>query len=296
MKKFLKVIIALLVIVALAVGAYFIFGRKDNSRAIFNNVYEISYNVSRNNQNVVNKVNEAVDQMLEIIETNDLDVGTAQAGLQNFVKLRDNYGKVEQEILSYGNFVTQNSQVNKNLSQANKSFKAVKSIYIKAYEYLNQTYFKIIGTSYNMSTMASYIVNFENAFKDIYADYNNFYFNTAVAYAHCLDNMMVKNNAYKLKIEYVANLINNFYSNGDFKTVYLDEISSQVQKLNQDFTDTYFENKSDFDTLFSNSLSYNINIICEKIISNEIDSYIEELATEGERQTITKYVNLVARG
>lgn len=296
MKKFFKVIIALVVIVALAVGAYFIFGRKDNSRAIFNNVYEISYNVNRNNQNVVSKVDEVVGQMLEIIKTNGLDVGTSQASLQNFAKLIENYSKIQQEILSYGNFVTQNSKVDNNISQANKSFKLVKSTYIKAYDYLNQTYFKIVDTTYNMSTMASYIVNFENVLKDMYTDYNNFYFNTAVAYAHCLDNMMVKNNAYKLKIEYVANLINNFYANGEFKTEYLDLISSQTQKLNQDFTDTYFENKSDFDALLSNSLSYNIPTICEKVLSNEINSYIEELATEGERQTITKYVNLVARG
>ena len=50
MKKFFKLLIALVLIAGLAVGAYFVFKNKDNSKNVYNNVYELTYNVKDKNK------------------------------------------------------------------------------------------------------------------------------------------------------------------------------------------------------------------------------------------------------
>lgn len=296
MKKIFKVIIAFVIIAVVAVGAYFIFRPKDNSLNVYNNVYSLNYKVEKNNINVVKKVDETINEMLVIIENNSLNVGNSKNSLQNFVNLRDAYSSIKVEILSYANFCKSNGKANNFIANVAKNYSKISDAYLKAYDYLTGTYFKIVDGTYTKATMETYITNFENLFKDVYIYYNDFYFNACVAYARTLDNMMVKNNAYKLKVEYVGNLINKFYSEGNFNSTFLDVAKNEAQKLSLDFAKKYFENKIDYDELINQAISLDISTICEKVSLGQIDSYITELPTEADRIVVQKYVNLVARG
>ena len=297
MKKFLKLIIALVVIAGLAVGAYFIFSNKDNSKAVYNNMYEFSYNVKIDNKNVITRVDDAVLNMLNIIETNSLDIQDAQKGLELFIRLKNNYSLIGNEILTNGAFTTKNAKVNSYLSNANKAYGKVKDVYKKAYDYLKTTYYKIVDTDYNIATMQTYIVNFEIIFRDVLNDFNSFYYNSSVAYSHILNNMMVKNNAYKLQIEYFANLINNYYNAEDsLKTPYLTLMQNAKTYLQGDFVDEYFANKVIYDKLIDNSLDLNIATICDKIAQANINEYINSLQDENQKTLYKNYVSKVARG
>ena len=297
MKKFLKLIIALVVIAGLAVGAYFIFSSRDNSKAVYNNMYELSYNVKIDNKNVITSVDDAVLNMLNIIETNLLDIQDTQKSLELFLILKNNYSVIGNEILTNGAFTTKNEKVNSYLSNANKAYGKVKDVYKKAYNYLKTTYYKIVDTNYNIATMQTYIVNFEIIFRNILSDYNSFYYNSSVAYSHILNNMMVKNNAYKLQVEYFANLINNYYNAEEaLKAPYLTLIQSTKTYLQGDFVGVYFENKTIYDKLINNSLDLNITVICDKIAQVNINEYINSLQDENQKTLNKNYVSKVARG
>lgn len=296
MKKFLKLIIALVVIAGLAVGAYFIFSSKDNSKAVYNNIYEFSYNIKADNKNVVGCVDDAVVNMLNIVESNSLDVNEARTDLELFLTLRANYFVIKDEILANGAFTTKNESINTYLNNANKSYGKVKEVYTKAYKYLKTTYFKIVDTDYNIETMKTYIINFNNIFKDVLVDYNGFYYNTSIAYSHILNNMMVKNNAYKMQIEYFATLINNYYNaDAGLKAQYLTHIQNTKEYLKNDFVEEYFANKKVYDTLFNNSLNLAVPTICDKIVQNNINDYINSLLDENLKAQTQNYVNKVAR-
>lgn len=296
MKKIFKVLIAFVVIAVIAVGSFFIFRSKDNNLVVYNSVYTFNYKVEQENINIIEKVDKTVDEMLLIIQNNSLNVGDAKNKLQNFANLRDAYALIRVEILSYANFCKVNKKANTFISETLKNTPKVIDCYKKAYDYLAKTYYKIVGGTYTNATMETYIVNFENLFKDIYEYYNAFYFNACVAYARTLDNMMVKNNAYKLKVEYVGNLINKFYSEGNFDLTYLTLAKDEAQKLSNDFANKYFDNKIDYDELLNKIDCLDICAICEKELLGQIDSYITELPTEADRVLVQKYVNLVARG
>lgn len=297
MKKFFKLLIALVIIAGLAVGAYFIFKNKDNSKNVYNNVYELTYNVKDKNKNITKSVDDAVNNMLTIINENGLDVGDAKNTLITFKTLNENYSLVRDEILTNGAFVTANSQVNDYINNAGKALKNVKNVYKESYDYLVKTYYKIVDTDYNKETMKTYIINFEVVFRDILTDYNNFYYNSGVAYSHLLNNMMLKNNAYKLQIEYLSTLINKHYSTtGAEQASYSVLINNCKNQLNSDLMNEYFENKAVYDNLIDNSTSLNVPLLCEKVVAGEKDAYISSLEDETIKQMVTNYYNKVVRG
>lgn len=297
MKKFFKLLIALVLIAGLAVGAYFVFKNKDNSKNVYNNVYELTYNVKDKNKNITQSVDDAVNNMLTIISEKGLDVGDAKNTLTMFKTLSENYSLVRDEILTNGAFVTANSQVNKYINSANKALKKVKNIYKESYDYLVKTYYKIVDTDYNKETMKTYIINFEVVFRHILEDYNNFYYNGGVAYSHLLNNMMTKNNAYKLQIEYLSTLINKHYSTtGTEQISYSVLINNCKNQLNSDLMNEYFENKSVYDNLIDNSISLNVPLLCEKLVAGEKDAYISSLEDETTKQMVTNYFSKVVRG
>lgn len=296
MKKIFKALIALVIIVALAVGAYFVFKGKDGSITIYNNVYNLSYSVKQDEDNVVNKVNLAVENMLNIIEANSLSIPETQKNLQVFKCLKDGYSYINAEILCNGCFLMKNDSMVDYINNASNSLNNVKKIYLDCYGYLKNTYFKIVNTEYNVATMKDYIVNFENLFKEILNDYNSFFYNSSIAYSHCLNNTMLKNNAYKLSVEYSANLINEFYkSTQSYKNNIFAEAQKVLAKLNGDFSEEYFQNKEVFDNLINISLTINVGEICIQYVSGGISAYIAKLP-EADRVIVNNYVKNVIGG
>lgn len=297
MKKFFKLLIALVLITGLSVGAFFVFKNKDNSKKVYNNVYELTYNVKDKNKNITKSVDDTVNNMLTVISEKGIDVGDAKNTLVIFKNLSENYALIRDEILASGDFVTANTQVNDYINNAGKALKNVKNVYRESYDYLVKTYYKIVDTDYNKETMKTYIINFEVVFKDILTDYNNFYYNCGVAYSHLLNNMMTKNNAYKLQIEYLSTLVNNYYSATDAeKTTYISLINNCGSYLNTDLMNEYFENKSVYDNLIDNSISLNVPLLCEKLVAGEKDAYIASLEDETTKQMVTNYFSKVVRG
>lgn len=297
MKKIFKALIALVVITVLAVGAYFIFSKNDGTFAIYNNAYNLSYGVEQDDENVINKVNSAVDNMLNIIEIHSLDISEVQNNLLVFKNLKDNYSYINEEILHNGGFLQENNAVNKYIEVANNCIGKVKTKYLDGYKYLKNTYFKIVNTNYNVSTMKDYIVNFDNLFNSILNDYNTFYFNLSIAYSHCLSNTMLKNNAYKLSVECCANLINEYFnSTQSCKNTLLFEAQKKLTKLNEDYAEKYFSKKTMFDNLIDISLSLNIGEICVNFVSGTINNYINQLTEETDKVLVNNYVQNVIGG
>lgn len=296
MKKLFKVIIAFVVIACLAVGVYFVIDRtSDNSKVIFNNMYELEYSVKDGKKNVVEEVDSVVNNMLDIINVNGVDVEDAKNDLLCFVNLNSNYSYIKNEILANGSLLVENNSINKYINSANDSYKKVKDIYLKGYKYLNETYYKIIDTDYNIETMKTYIINFNIILKESLNDLNSFYFNSGVAYSHLLKNTMIKNNAYKLQVEYLSYLLNNSYNSTENKDAYNSLISQVKTYLNSDLVKEYFDNKTTYDNLIENSISLDISLLCEKIVAEEVESYVSEITEENTRLLATDYITKVAR-
>lgn len=296
MKKLFKVIIAFVIIACLAVGAYFIIDKtSDNSKVIFNNMYELEYNVKDGKKNVVEEVNSVVNDMLNIIDTKGIDAKEAKTDLLCFVNLNSNYGYIKNEILANGSFLVENNAVSQYINSANNSYKNVKDIYLKSYKYLNDTYFKIVDTAYNVETMKTYIINFNVILKKSLNDLNSFYFNSGVAYSHLLKNTMLKNNAYKLQVEYLSHLLNNCYNSTENKDAYNNLISQVKTYLSGDFVNEYFDNKTTYDNLIDSSVSLDVSLLCEKIVTEEIESYVSGITDEDTKLLINDYMTKVAR-
>ncbi|MBE7075231.1 MAG: hypothetical protein E7376_04560 [Clostridiales bacterium] len=297
MKKGVKVIIALVAIAALAAGAYFILRKKDNSLAVYNNVYNMSYGVVKENINVINEVNEAVDDMVSIIITHDLAVEDVHKSLTTFQNLKNSYQTISDEILTNGIFVKSNSIVSSYIDKSTSYFKQVKEVYEKGYDYLLNTYFEIVDTEYNIATMQTYIVNFNNIFSEVLEYYNGFYFNCGFAYAYGLDNMMVKNNAYKLKVGYAVTMVNEYFNCQDSnKYEYFTEATLAMARISANTNTKYFENKEIYDMFANNNTACNIAEIGKSVATNTQVAYVESLANQEQRNVANNYIDYVVRG
>ena len=296
MKKIYKVLIAFAIIVVLAVGAYFIFRKKDNTSAIFNNVYNLTYNFKSGNNNVVDSIDNVVDDMINVINTNSLEMEEIKNDLMAYTYIRDNYFFIRKAILQNGKKFAENSAYVDKIEIANKKIAEVKEIYFNSYAYLSNTYYKIVGTEYNVQTMKDYIINFHNIFKDILKTYNEFYYNTCIAYCHCYVSTMLQNNAYKLKLEYLGSLINEYYLNNDTREQLLVEILSTITNLENFTAQTYYNNKAIYDDLFEKTFLLNIGQIGLNNAKGEIENYINQLPNEADRKLAQNYQEKVVKG
>lgn len=296
MKKIFKVLIAFVVIALLAVGAYFIFRKKDNNRVVLNNIQTLTYEIKKEKVNIVDELSSVATNMLNIINTNNLDVGSTKSDLELYLSLTEKYNIVETEILLNGSFVDNTNYLNDYLSNSTNSLNNLKNIYNDSYNYLLNTYYKIVNTDFNIETMKTYIINFNNVFKNALPEYNKFFYNTGIAYSHSLKNMMQKNNSYKLQVECLVTLVNNYYKNVELRLAYQNLINTKINAINNTSATNYFDNKEQFDNLINQTLSLNISTICEKIANGQIDDYITNLPTEADRILARNYVDLVVRG
>lgn len=293
MKKTVKVLLAMIIIAFLAVGAYFIFRKTDNSASIYSNVQEITC-ITSDKTNITEAVDEAVNQMLQIIDEKGMDIPQTKVSLQEFVTLKTSYSFVVTEVCNNASLIEANNGTFDLVKEATKALDSVKSVYDEAYSYLKSTYFKIKDGDYNTETMKSYIINFENVFKNVKSDYNDFFYKTCQAYAHALTNSMQKNNAYKLYIEQAGVLVNAYYnSQASYKNDLLTLASSALSKA-QNSSEKYFNSKEVYDNLIQQSLNLNLTDIYISVITNSTEEYISNNSEKSE--VITNYINYVARG
>ncbi len=297
MKKFGKVLIAFVVIAIIAVGAYFIFRKKDNSKIVYNNINEFCYGLKDRDKNITEEINSVIDNMLVLIEEKSMNVGSSKDVLISYTVIRDNYALVNEQVFKIGALVESNSKVDKNIKEAQTNYAIAKKIFLESYEYLKNTYYKIIDKTYNASTMASYIVNFTNIFEEAIDSYNLFYYNSAVAFAHGLKNTMQYNNQYKLKLEYFATLV-SIYNNDTIadKDILSSNIDMAKAGLSNDYSSSYISSKADFDELVNNSLSMDLNELCINIAKETETDYISEIANSEQKVLVEKYMEKVVRG
>ena len=113
MKKFLKLLLALIIIAGIAVGAYFIFNQKHNNDQIYAKVYglnnSLAYTNSKNeNINLYTAVNQNVFAMNEDL-TNLFNgqVPEIKTYFETFLEAQSIYFYHEQQILSFGLYINQ---------------------------------------------------------------------------------------------------------------------------------------------------------------------------------------------
>lgn len=297
MKKPVKVLIALILIAGLAVGAYFVFRQKDNSAQIYSNIQEITI-ITSGNTNITKAVDECVYQMIQIIDEKNMDIPQVDASLKEFVAIKESYAFVITHVCNNASQIKQNNGTFSVVKQATSALNSVKSIYNDAYNYLKNTYFKIKDSAYNVETMKSYIVNFENVFKEVKASYNEFFYKTCVAYSHALSNSMQHNNAYKLHIEQAGTLLNAYFNSQEsYKNSFLTLANSALTKA-ENTNEKYFNNKAIYDNLIEQSLNLNLTEIYTCEVTNQTQEYINNHINNNEEQgkIITNYITYVARG
>lgn len=297
MKKFLKVLISLVVIAGLAVGAYFLFVKKDHAKMTYDNVYNLTYNIidEKEHLNIVDNINSTVSEMKNLITLYSMDIDEASVGLQLYLNLNSYYNVVNQHVLANGSFLVDNN-ISQYANLASTSYGKMVEIYKTAYAYLVDTYYKIEDKSAYVNTVKDYIQNFYNIFQPILAELNSFGYNTGLAYAYGLENTMQKNNFYKLKFQYYVETVNQYYLSESNKTALLTQIYVTKASLGGDFAEEYFANKDIYDQLITQTQNLKVGEIALKIATLQIDDYISQLSTEAERIVAQNYVNYVARG
>ena len=106
MKKIYKVLIALVVIVAVCVGVYFIFFNKSSNGEIYTKINNFN-NTTVNKVNIVQKVDETMVEMVELIDKNSYDIPTAKNYLTVYLNAVNSHSLTYGFIVEYGLFTNQ---------------------------------------------------------------------------------------------------------------------------------------------------------------------------------------------
>lgn len=295
MKKGLKVFIAFVLIVGLAVGAYFIFSGKDNSKLVHQNVYYLTYNIKDGETNIVQKINDSVDEMNQLISDNSLSINDIHTNLKLYSDLYSYYFVVANQILDNGNFISgyNNEQyIRLAVDAYNKSLQ----IYNQSYEYLKQTYFKIQDKVLYIDTVKTYIENFYEIFKNLIPEFNAFYYNTCLAYAYGIQNTVQKNNAYKLTIAFYAETINQYYLNENDRTAIKSQTLQFKNKITQNFSTKYFDEKAVYDNLIQNVKDINVAELALNLATGKENDFLDAIQDNDLKTLAEKYIQYVARG
>lgn len=295
MKKIFKVLIAFVLIAGLAVGAYFVFSSRDNSKLVHQNVYNLTFNIKDGEQNIVTKINSDIQEMCTLINANNLQLDDEYKDFKLYSTLYSNYAVVGQQILDNGAFVTSNNN-DQYIAKASQSYDKIVTIYTQAYNYLKETYYLISDKTAYIETVKSYISNFYIVFADLIPEFNTFYYNTCLAYAYGLDSTMQLNNYYKLRVGFFAETVNKYYTSESNRTQLLTQASAMRYTLNNSYTNKYFDNKTIYDELISKVADIDVGELAEKIALGKGTEWLNSLETEQERILVQKYIDNVVRG
>ena len=159
MKKKTKILIAFVVIVIVAVGAYFLFSGKNSNAQLYNKVNDYAYGITDGNKNIVDEVDNTIEVMLKEINDKNFALEKEKANLELYLEVKDKYSIVQEQILNYGNFVT-NANSSKYLKPMNKAYSQLTNIYKDGYEYLQKTYHAADFATLSNATKITYIENF----------------------------------------------------------------------------------------------------------------------------------------
>ena len=197
MKKFLKALIALVIIGGLAFGIYMIFfnNKTDNSQ-IYTKVQTL------NNLETYTKVNNTIYEMLKDIQAHpEYELDEVQNYFTVYVQTMKNYELVRLEIINNGLFINQ-TNTGDSYKNMNASYDTLVNIYISAENYLKDTYW--------VNQRETYIENFYIKFENALNNLNGFYYNAGISILKCLDNGFDTNNHFKLEMEYYLNLSSRY--------------------------------------------------------------------------------------
>jgi len=294
MKKFLKVLLALVIIAGIAIGAYFIFGNKPNGKLVYSNAYSLQNKVLVNNVNVVENINEFIEDLPDVVSEKQITgIQTELTYFENYERIYESLDFVIEEITENNVFIKLGDKVYVN--KASESFEKVKDIYIESYNYLTQTYYSVMNGSYTSDQLKVYIQNFYIKFKDINTNINNFCVNTSIAYSKVLDNTIKTNNLYKLNVEFYGHLMNYLTTNDVLlNDTYFAEVNATEGRINSvNLHEKYFKNKEIIDELFVSSEKLNYSDMVANYLLGKTTEYYNSIQDAKEKELVKNYFNLV---
>lgn len=296
MNKKLKVFIAIVLIAAIAIGVYYILGKKTENKQIRARVYELNNNLIVKGENVYNKINTTVDEMSKLIGQKGFNIPEVENYFNFYIETLNYYESLQDVILENGVFV---NRVNTNdyFKKMNESYKKLKRIYLDGYDYLGNTYFII---SPNSLTNADYLISFQNLFKDALNELNIFYFNAGMAYSYGVRNTYRTNNLNNLNVGYYSLLINihveDFLEDGKIDFDIEQMIQEQEGKIFENKTSGYIGNKVVYDELLKNSREINLKELVLKNIKGEYTTYLSEIKKANKKLIVEQYYELIIKG
>lgn len=292
MKKIFKLLIALVVIAGIALGVYFIFGRKADNSEIYAKINHFNSQIVVENTNVVEKVDQTILEMINLIEKNEFQLEQEQKFLTTYINSVDAYGLVKTVVLTNGLFVNDVDNT-KTIDSLKKASENLEKIYINGYNYLKANYF---GAS--DSAKKEYIKNFYNIFKGALNELNVMYRSASIAINGATNNSLTFTTAQKLKLNYYVTAtsmyVNEYLTNAESPVVTYEYIIGIQQKFATNNVEKYIENKKIYDGLFNAGI--NIEEIIKQQIAGTLSTYVEGISGETEKLNVQNYCTYVVEG
>lgn len=297
-KKIFKLFLVAIVITAIVLVILALTKNSSSTAAYYKDVVALNQEIKDDDKNVVELVNKAGIDMLELINTNNLDMKDEKSFLTTFTSELEIYSVINNEIQNYGNFSTKSSSV-QHVKKMEQNFKLLKKDYQNSYDYLKETYFKLGSNYEHIGTVQAYIKNFVLVFKDALVHLNGFYYNAGVAYAVGTKNISTLNGMYRLNVLYYSELANQYFTNiFDDKVVedYITKVG-MVWGLINDKSDEqfykYIDNKVEFDTIFDNFKLLNTAELVNKHVEGGLVEYINSLTDSKTKQVSTSFAKYI---
>lgn len=292
MKKFFKVIVALIVIVGIAFGVYMIFGRGTDNKQIYAKVYDLNNSVIVEEVNIFQKTNATIEEMLSYINIKGYNIPEAQNYLIAFLDTLNVYSIVQGEVLKFGVFVN-NESTRVHFDAMNSAYSKLVEDYKAGHEYLQGTYYAITDES---MINKDYIENFCNVFSGALANLNDFYYNVARAYALGSKNMITNTNLNKLNVGLygaIANYyVNDYIDNGTFNSAILSKLLQQGTKVNSKNFDEYAQNKQEYDELIISAEKLDLQNLAVAYVLGTTQDFIDSLKDDL-KEIANQYCTLV---
>ena len=282
MKKSVKVLIALIIIVAIAFGAYYLFGKTVDNSQIYAKVAQMEKLDS------FTEVNKSINDMIADISSNSYDMDEIKTYFVEYNQVMSNYQLISNEIEKNGLFVNSNNTGNY-FKAMNGAYDALVSCYNQSKEYLARTYW--------LSKSEVYIENFYNIFKDNIKNLNSFYYNAGMAYLIATTSSIETNNLYKLDLECYLIFANsytlNYIDGGENATTILNGLNAKVSDVDANNFDQYIANIEMYDSLLNGGIDK--TLLVNKSISGEIETYLNQIENAQQKSNCENYYNNIIK-
>ncbi len=295
MKKFIKILIVLVIIVALVTGIYFIFFRKSNNNDIYAKISHFNYEVVKDDVKIVPIINETIAEMIFVINLNKFDMPAQSEFLTTYQKTLSAYSSVNEVVLSQGLSVNK-TNTKTYIKQLKSAEEKLVKIYEEGYNYYKNHYL----TAITATAKKTYIVNFCNIFKGALAELNNMYYNAGKAIILATNNTLDYSNANKLKtdalIEAINQYVKEYLTKAETKTISKENLNELTISFNAISFENYIANKKVYDNLFNQRENINTLELLQKHFDKTIETYISEIQDETQKSNVQNYYNLVIKG